>query len=209
MLTFWTNRIFKASVVAVGMTAIATAGMVATADAAYAQKGGNGNGNGGGNDSGRDNGNGRGNDRDRGQDNARNNGNGGGNGRGNVARELRGLNAAHANQRALENASPNSMPGKLYAYQQARREFIATIEEQNEAYDEYNRLVDLTDEEIAAEFPEGGYEEAVTTAADTYRDARADAVAAQEVNDATLAAAADGRELSNNALAELHSLLGL
>ena len=36
-----------------------------------------------------------------------------------IASELKGLNAAHASQNGLENSSPNSMPGKLFTYQQA------------------------------------------------------------------------------------------
>lgn len=39
--------------------------------------------------------------------------------RGALASELKGLNAAHANPNALKNASPNSMVGKVAAYQTA------------------------------------------------------------------------------------------
>ncbi len=142
-----------------------------------------------------------------GKSDAENSGNG--NGRGHLSRELRGLNAAHANPNALANASPNSMPGKLYAYQQAQGSFVAVVEVQDDAYAEYLRLTGLTEEEITAEFPDGGYEDAVTNAAIVYEDARADAVVAQSIAQESLTVLTGGAELSGGALAELSRLLGL
>lgn len=173
-----------------------------SATPAFAERGGNGNGGGNGN-SGRD--------RDRGRnENARgNNGNGNGNGRGQLSRELRGLNAAHANPNALRNASPNSMPGKLYAYQQSQQEFVDVVDAQNEDYAEYQRLVSMTEEEVLAEYPDGGYEEAVTEAANAYQESRAEAEAAQTTANESLLELTGGRELSADARAELHRMLGL
>ena len=171
-----------------------------SATPAVAERGGNGNGGGNGN-SGRD--------RDRGRNENARGGNGNGNGRGQLSRELRGLNAAHANQNALRNASPNSMPGKLYAYQQSQQEFVDVVDAQNEDYAEYQRLVSMTEEEVLAEYPDGGYEEAVTEAANAYQESRAEAEAAQTTANESLLALTGGRELSDAARAELHRMLGL
>ena len=171
-----------------------------SATPAVAERGGNGNGGGNGN-SGRD--------RDRGRNENARGGNGNGNGRGQLSRELRGLNAAHANQNALRNASPNSMPGKLYAYQQSQQEFVDVVDAQNEDYAEYQRLVSMTEEEVLAEYPDGGYEEAVTEAANAYQESRAEAEAAQTTANESLLALTGGRELSDDARAELHRMLGL
>jgi hypothetical protein len=119
------------------------------------------------------------------------------------------LNAARANANALENASPNSMPGKLNAYKLAQEEFADVVAVQDEAYAEYRRLIGLTEEEVAAEFSDGGYEDAVTSAANDYTMAREDAVDAQISADESLSVLTGGRELSDAALAELWRLLNL
>lgn len=80
---------------------------------------GNGNGNGKGNGNGNGNGN-NGNS----NGNSRSN-NSGGNGNGKIASTLGALNAAHANQNALDNAAPNSRVGMIATYQ---REAILTKE---------------------------------------------------------------------------------
>ncbi|MFT6074445.1 MAG: hypothetical protein ACJAZ1_001361 [Yoonia sp.] len=179
--------------------------MSVSADAVYAERGGSGNSNGnrGGNSE-------RGSSRsDNGNANRSNNGNAnrsvvqqvttgeGNNGRGVLARELRGLNAAHANQSALENASPNRMPGKLYIYKQEQPELRAN---QTEAVAELERLTALSSEEIAAEFPVGDYTAALNLAAVNVEElARLDALDAAAIATeyldgdyaAALAAAAD------------------
>ncbi len=201
------NTLLKTSAVALILsTTAATVTLMSTTEA-YAERGkGNGNGNGRGN-GGRDRAESRGNQHASANGNGRGNGNS--NGRGALARELGGLNAAHANPNALRNASPNSMPGKLYAYQQARGDFADVVAVQDEAYAEYQRLIGLSEEEITAEFPEGGYEDAVTTAADEYQAARDDALDAQAETQEVLAALTGGSDLSPAALAELNRLLGL
>ena len=187
------------------LSTIATVTTFVSADAAYAERGGNGNGNG----------NARGRDRERPNANRNNGnrGNGNGNGNGAIASELKWLNASNASQNALENASPNSRPGQLYVFQQeyaAAQQSISDAEA-NEltAQQEYDRLIGLTEEEIAAEFPEGGYEDAVTNAAIALEDAQGAVTTAESsVNDALLVLTG-GRELSEGALAELLSRLGL
>ncbi len=193
------------SIAAVGATALmltmATATVtVMTTTAAVAERGGNGNGN--GNRGNRGNGNAG---KDRGGQHANASG---GNGRGQLARELRGLNAAHANANARRNAAPNSMPGRLNTYQESRQDFIDAVAVQDEAYEEYERLIGLTEDEVAAEFPNGGYEEAVTGAAEDYQAKRDDALDAQSASEESLATLTNGTDLSAGALAELHRLLG-
>jgi hypothetical protein len=191
MVIIMNRNIFKTTAIAVALTFVAASATITMTDAAYADQG---KGNGRGNSERASNGNGNGN---------------GNNGRGAIARELRGLNAAHANQNALLNASPNSMPGKLYIYQQAEIESASAAGQLLTAQTEYDRLIGLTEDEIAAEFPLGGYEDAVTQAAINLSGATTAAeIAAGLANDALLAASG-GRTLSDAALNELKSLLGL
>ncbi len=206
------RKMMHVSAMALIVSTATGAGVMLTADAAYAERGGNGNGNGGGNGNGRGNGGGR--------DSAASNGNNGngngrsnGNGRGAIASELKGLNATHANQRAMENASPNSVPGKLYAYQVEQQNIEADIEaaeaEERTARAEYDRLIGLSEDEIAAEFPDGGYEDAITNAANDLLTAQGNTQAARERENESLMVLTGGRTLSDDALAELNRLLGL
>lgn len=193
------RNFLKLGAVALALTTISSAAVIVSTDAAYAERGGKGNGGGGNRDRGRDR-----------SDRAERGNNGNRNGRGAIASELRGLNAAHANPRAMENASPDSMPGKLYIYQQAQQEYAGLADAEADALAEYERLTSLTDGEIADEFPEeGGYEVAVTNAAIAYEDAQADAVDAEADIETSLVTLTDGRDLSDDAVAELNRLLGL
>lgn len=171
-----TRQFLRAGATALILSTVTSVSMFVSADAVYAERGGNGNSNRGGNSdrssSRSDNGNA--NRSNNGNANRSNNGNAnravvqqqtnnaGGNGRGALASELRGLNAAHANQNALENASPNSMPGKLYIYQQEQPELRA---DSAESLVELERLTALTPDEIAAEFTDDGYAAALEAAA--------------------------------------------
>lgn len=187
------RNFLKLGAVALALTTISSAAVIVSADSAYAERGGNGNGGG---------------KSDR-SDRAERGNNGNSNGRGAIARELRGLNAAHANPRAMENASPDSMPGKLYIYQQAQQEYGGLAEAEADALAEFERLTNLTEEEIAVAFPEGGYEDALTNAAIAYEDAQTDAAGAEADIESSLVTLTEGRDLSDEAVAELHRLLGL
>ena len=191
--------VLKKTVAALGTSALLLAATTTTVtvlsgSVAYAERGGNGRGNGRGNGA----------RSERGQNEAGSRGND----RGRIASEMKGLNAAHANPNAMRNASPNSRPGQLYAYQQSRIDLIEKVRIQDEAYAEYERLAALTQEEIVAEFPDGNYEQALNDAAVDYNAKRQDAVDAQDTNSDSLAILTDGRELSSGALVELHRLLG-
>jgi hypothetical protein len=171
-----TRQFLRAGATALILSTVTSVSMFVSADAVYAERGGNGNSNRGGNSDRNSNRseNGNANRSNNGNANRSNNGNAnravvqqhtnnaGGNGRGALASELRGLNAAHANQNALENASPNSMPGKLYIYQQEQPELRADAAD---AQVEYERLSALTAEEIAAEFSEDQYAAALAAVA--------------------------------------------
>jgi hypothetical protein len=169
MTLSFTRQFLRAGATALILSTVTSVSMFVSADAVYAERGGNGKSGGNRGNSDRSSSrsdNGNANRSSNGNANRSNNGNAnrsvvqevttgtGNNGRGVLARELRGLNAAHANQNALENASPNSMPGKLYIYQQEQPELRAN---EAEAIAELERLTALTAAEIADEFPDGDY----------------------------------------------------
>lgn len=160
-----TRQLLRAGATALVLSTVTSVSMFVSADAVYAERGGNGKSNGNSNGN-RGNSERSSSNSDNGNSNRSNNGNAnrnaassqsggaGANGRGVLARELRGLNAAHASQTALENASPNSMPGKLYIYQQEQPVLRAL---EAEAVAELDRLTALTSAEVAEEFMDGDY----------------------------------------------------
>lgn len=153
----------------------------------------------------------------------------GGNSNGALASELKGLNAVKANPNALENAAPNSQVGRIAAYQDAA---VLTIEAQA-SLDEAEATVaglhvpargtDEIDAVIAALDPHAeGYAEDLASlqaerdAAEAYEDAVAavqlatdDYEQATETEKAALLTASDGRELSDEAIAYIRSVLNL
>ncbi len=139
---------------------------------------------------------------------------------GKIASELKGLNAAHANQTALMNAAPNSMPGKLYSYQRSIVGYSDAAEDLDQRERDLADLQGLTETEIENQFAPTEEEAAEgITAQDKYEDAVAEAEEAVTDAEHTLAEADDpqealdtltgGRDLSDPALHELHDLLGL
>ena len=197
-----TNTLLKASAIALIMSTTAGASLILSADAAYAERGGNGNGNGNGRNN-RDR-----NDRETRSNRGQNNNS---NGRGAIASVLKGLNAAHANQRALENASPNSMPGQLFQYQTEQRAIAEAEAAESAAGDELLRLASLTDDQRVAEFGEdpAAYEAAVETATLEFERLQGETDVATENANFTLDDLADGRLLTDEAIAELNRLLDL
>jgi len=139
----------------------------------------------------------------------------GGNGRGAIASELGALNAAHANQQTLENAAPESMPGRLYSYQQTGGITSAEVADYNAAQTELTRLQDLSQSALVAAYDADGDGALSAAELDVYA---ADIAAANTVIDtyqdayAALSALRDGNgqmQLTASALAELNALLGL
>lgn len=181
-----------------------------TPSAAFAEKGGNAN-RGNGNRNERSN---RGNSRteraSRGNNGNRDaRGNSANNGRGALARELGGLNAAHASQNGLANASPNSATGKLYVYQQAARS-VSTLQAQVvETGDFYRALTAMSEEQFVALNPTLDYASTLTAAGQSYQDAMNALSMAETDASTSLSVLTGGRALSDSAIDELHALLGL
>lgn len=130
--------------------------------------------------------------------------------RGRIASELKGLNAAHASQTALMNAAPNSMPGKLYSYQQAVLDFDDAKMDLTEAQDELERVLSL--DPSAEEFQPTEDEEAQgITAQDKYDAAVADAeMGVSDAEDALVNTDQDAADQAvDDAQDELDRLAGL
>lgn len=219
-MNLFKKSIAGTSVLALALSVTAVSLVSVSPTAAFAERGGNGNGKGKGNSN-----------RDRSRsDNGRSDNARGRSERGQVARELRGLNAAHANQNALENASSDSMPGKLYVYQQAQQEYAELAALETAAGDKYLGLLALGEDEKAALFPaavaeetvvvegeeqpavaydEAAYDAAVSAALADLAKAEAEAQEAETTLQTSLDVLTKGDDLSDAALAELNRLLGL
>lgn len=200
------------------VTSGATLALAISAEPAFANNG-NGNGNGRsnsnrGNSSQNDNSNGRSNTAGK-SSTAGSNGNSSSTRSANgyagaaLSSELGSLNAAHASPAALANAAPGSMPGKLRDYRDTFRGLLSAVAQQNLAYDEFLRLSEMSDAQIAAAYPNGGHDQALANATSTYSALRHNAATAQAQNQATLQRLTEGRALSTAAMEDLHVLLGL
>ncbi len=164
-----------------------------SATPAFAEKGGNSNrGNSNGN---------------RGNRDAKSNGNSAN--RGAIASELKGLNAAHASANGLANSSPDSMPGKLYTYQQSTLALNSSATAVQEASDLVDALNAMTEEQFNDLNPDLDYTATILQASVAYDTSLAALDAAEIDADASLLTLTGGRELSDGAMAELQALLGL
>lgn len=181
---------------------------VVSADAAAAERGGNGNGNGRdrsrGNSGNRDSAS-RGNSGNRGNANRERTNNG----RGAIARELGSLNAAHASRNGLANSDPGSMTGKLYTYQQAILSMRTLEDEVKRTGDLYNALSNMTEAQFVELNPTLDYAQTLNKAGTDYQNALNSIGSAEADAESSLYALTGGRRLSNEAMTELHALLGL
>ncbi|MGR3344726.1 MAG: hypothetical protein ACU0DI_16180 [Paracoccaceae bacterium] len=129
-----------------------------------------------------------------------------------VTSQLAGLNAAHANAIAFENAAPESMPGKLAIYMAAFSDVEDAEAALAEAEAEVARLLSL--DETADEFNDEGdplaaYLAALADAEAEFTEAEEDlAEAEDDLEDAIFALTGD-TELDADVEAELHALLGI
>lgn len=191
----------------------------ADAGAAFAQ--GQGNGGGNGNGKGGDNGNAGGNSNGQGKAGGQGkSATAGSNGNGALASELAGMNAVHANPKALENADPNSQVGRIATYREAA---VATqgattavaqadvdLQAANGLMATAEAMPATTDEEIAARDQAIADAQAAIDAANVaLADATAALTTAAETEEAALTEATGGRELSAEALAAVRAELGL
>ena len=123
-----------------------------------------------------------------------------------IASELKGLNAAHASQNGLENSSPNSMPGKLFTYQQA---MLAPT-----AYQDASEALDTLTGEMAELdyyklYPDGDYEAALSEAQSTFDAAKLAFSTFETDAETSLFDLMGEEELTDEAMAALLALLGL
>jgi hypothetical protein len=109
----------------------------------------------------------------------------------------------------LANADENSLEGKLYDYQQARKVLVLAVEEQNKAYAAYQEIALLSEEGVTEAYPLGDYPVSLAEAARSYNRIQRNAESAQirEIN--ALAALGEGQQFSDVAMMELHDMLGL
>jgi hypothetical protein len=242
---------------AVGMSALGFLPVVAVLALALYPTHAEAKGGGNGNDGDRGNGGDRGNSGDRGESGEDGNSGNRGSDRngerpsnhGAVASELKGLNAAHANPTAMENAAPTSRVGQLAAYKDAAlasqeaagnvaaaTEALAAAEaalaDASAAYagrtsheisdeiagldpaapDYVDQLNALSEELAEAEDHEAaiaGLEADVVAAEAALAEVESAAASAEETEAAALLEAANGRDLTPEAIEELRELLGL
>ena len=155
--------------------------------------------------------------------------------RGALASELKGLNAAHANPTALDNADPDSQVGRIATYRDAAQDTQdaqATVDGTQQAIDDLVAAYDgRSTDEILADIDaldpdDDGYDDALAELEAELEQAEAHEAELAELEaelaeallaydtaladeEEALLAASDGRVLSDAALAELRSLLGL
>lgn len=128
---------------------------------------------------------------------------------GSIAAEVPSFNIADTTAEALETASTDTRPAQLAAYQAARIALFEAAAQQDAAYQIYLNLVNLDETSIAAQFPNSGYDAAVTQAHTTYIASRDNMAEKQEVTRALLMEISDGTPLSDGAVQELNGLLGV
>lgn len=101
------------------------------------------------------------------------------------------------------------MVGRTATYQRNESALAGLRIEQETVTAEYERLTNLSDEEIAAEFADGGYDDAVAKAYDDYLRVEQEVITAGGGEDNNLSILTAGRELTEGAINELNRLLGL
>jgi len=126
-----------------------------------------------------------------------------------VSSELPGVTAAHAAPAALSNAAPSSVSGKLATYRNSRLTLIDTVQKQNVAYAEYQRLSQMTAAQAAAAYPSGDYSAVLANATATYVGLHEQASRQQTAARNALLQISGGRTLSDQAVGQLHALLGM
>lgn len=123
------------------------------------------------------------------------------------------LNAANANQNGLEHAAPESMPGKLFAYQQTGGMNAEQVTAYNEARGQASTLEAMSDADKLARFDTDGDGVLSGDEAQAYLDAlTASQSIVDQYSDAYRALAAlieGGQALNSNDLDKLNARLGL
>ena len=109
----------------------------------------------------------------------------------------------------MSSASPSSIHGKLFAYKRARMALEESVEAQNNAYEKYLELSDMSDPEVSFQFPGGHYHATLAEAVRFYNDKQAQAEIKFHNAEMALMEVTDGEKLSDEDMSELHDILGL
>lgn len=193
-------NITKQILVAAIFTVPVTGALTLIPSEVAAEKGGN-SGNGRGNSANSNRGN-------SGNDNANREANSNA-GRGAIARELKGLNAANTNPTALVNASPNSTPGKLYAYQQSVQATTSLEAQVDESKAIHMALLAMTEERFLELNPDLDYEDTLVASYANYQGLLSAFTTTEADSAIALGALTGGVALSDAAMNELWALLNL
>ncbi len=127
----------------------------------------------------------------------------------NLAKELSGLNLEHARAKGLAKASPNSMEGKLYAYQQSMLAAGETRQRLTEAKFLLSSLQGLTEAEFKELNPNLDYATALAVTQNRIDKLDQAVKSSAAGQNAALANLTGGKRLSKAAINELHALLDL
>ncbi len=149
--------------------------------------------------------------------------------------KLRGLNAAHANPKALRNAAPNSQVGRIAAYKDAAEDFydlrndlrtnVVELKKLDAGY-EGRSSKEILDDVAALDPNDPGFDDALNDLTGELKPARSYEVAREDIAEDILEtkseipdaardareaflSASNGRVISPEAKSELHHLLGL
>lgn len=126
-----------------------------------------------------------------------------------ITHDISWINPSDASALSMENAAADTMPGKLRAYRDAQLDLAQAVQKQYIIYGEYQRLLALSPDEITRDFPHGTYLYTLSVSATTYGQLRREALMAEDTARASLQAVIGDRRLSDAAMADLHTLLGL
>lgn len=124
-----------------------------------------------------------------------------------LAETMVGIEDVDATEANLANAAPDSLEGKLYAYQQARLVLESAVAAQNMALEHFEDLAAMTASQVG--LTRRQFHARKDDAANAYNALQQGAEAAQIVAQAALENLCDKVALSNDAMMELHAMLGL
>lgn len=121
-----------------------------------------------------------------------------------------GLSSSVTNASAdVQTTQTASMPELLHHYAQDYRFAEALFATFDSELSEFQRLQELTEQEALAEFPSGGYEDALTAAQARYIATENLVYEARAAASRSLRALTNGKQLTDQALSELHRMLGI
>jgi hypothetical protein len=126
-----------------------------------------------------------------------------------LALHVFGEGDAQLDKAALSSASLNSIQGKLFAYKRARMALEESVAAQNNAYEKYLELSDMSGAEVSLQFPGGHYRATLAEAVRFYNDKQAQAEIKFHNAEMALMEVTDGEKLSDEDMSELHDILGL